>query len=125
MLDTIQHNVRRLLAVALCAVSLNVGCAKDAGLPQTAQAPTRTTPEDSIGVATMEADGTIVLTLRASTPGGIRGETQLRYPRDHEEYDAVLKHLGGLRPGESKPVPPWPDPRGGWPVDAAPAAGRL
>ena len=62
----------------------------------------------SIGSATMESDGTIVLQLRAEGPG-VRGDAQLRYPRDHKQYDSVLEHLGGLRPGESKPVPPWPD----------------
>ncbi len=62
----------------------------------------------SIGSATMESDGTIVLQLRAEGPG-VRGDAQLRYPRGHKQYDSVLEHLGGLRPGESKPVPPWPD----------------
>src|SRR5690606_14793848 len=63
---------------------------------------------DSIGVATMESDGTIVLDLRATGPG-VRGDARLRYPKDHAEYDSVLKHLGGLKPGQKKPVPPWPD----------------
>lgn len=63
----------------------------------------------SIGVATMEADGTIVLMLRAEGPGAARGDARITYPRGHKEYDSVLQHLGGLKPGESKPVPPWPD----------------
>jgi hypothetical protein len=98
-----------MLAVAVCVATLAGACAKDA---RTMQQPTSATPEESIGVATMEADGTIVLMLRATAPGGLLGEAQLRYPKGHEQYDAVLKHLGGLRPGESKPVPPWPDPPG-------------
>ena len=61
----------------------------------------------SIGVATMEPDGTIVLDLRAEGPG-VMGDAQLRYPKSHAEYANVLKHLGGLKPGESKPVPPFP-----------------
>jgi hypothetical protein len=65
-------------------------------------------PPKPIGVATMEADGTIVLQLRA-VEGGAVGEALFRYPKDHPEYAAVLKHLGGMRPGQSKPVPPWPD----------------
>lgn len=63
----------------------------------------------SIGVATMEADGTIVLQLRAEGPGPVLGDGRLTYPRRHKDYDMVLKHVGGLKPGESKPVPPWPD----------------
>ncbi len=61
-----------------------------------------------IGSATMKEDGTILLQLRAEGPGGIRGDALLTYPPGHPEYKKILKHLGGLRPGEEKPVPPWP-----------------
>jgi hypothetical protein len=61
-----------------------------------------------IGVATMKPDGTILLQLRAEGPGGIRGDALRVYPPTHPRYEKVLKHLGGLAPGESKPVPPWP-----------------
>jgi hypothetical protein len=64
--------------------------------------------QDSIGKATMEGDGTIVLTLRAEGPDAV-GDALLRYPRSHASYDEVLAHLGGLEPGETKPCPPWPD----------------
>lgn len=63
----------------------------------------------SMGVATMEADGTIVLQLRAEGPDPALGDGRLTYPRSHKDYDMVLKHVGGLKPGDSKPVPPWPD----------------
>ena len=63
----------------------------------------------SIGQATMQDDGTIILRLRAETEDGAVGESLFTYsPADHD-YRAVLEHLGGLKPGESKPVPPWPD----------------
>lgn len=62
----------------------------------------------SIGVATMQSDGTIVLELRAEGPD-IRGDARIVYPKDHPQYKSVLEHLGGLEPGQSKPVPPWPD----------------
>jgi hypothetical protein len=61
----------------------------------------------SIGVATMEADGTIVLQLRA-TEDGVHGEGYFRYAPGHKDYSMILGHVGGLRPGESKPVPPFP-----------------
>ena len=70
---------------------------------------TLTIEETSIGSATMTADGTIVLSLRAEGPGAVIGDTQLRYPKNHPDYQKILAHLGGLQPGESKPVSPWPD----------------
>ena len=63
----------------------------------------------SIGSATMQADGTIVLQLRATDGTGMRGDARLTYPPDHAQYAKVLAHLGGLGPGEEKPVPPWPE----------------
>jgi hypothetical protein len=63
----------------------------------------------SIGIATMDGSGTIVLQLGANE-GGIHGHARLVYPPTHPEYTNILRHLGGLTPGESKPVPPWPDP---------------
>ena len=66
-------------------------------------------PEASIGVARMEADGTIVLQLRAEGPGGSIGDALMRYPVGHPQYREILQHLGGLEKGQSKPVPPWPE----------------
>jgi hypothetical protein len=60
----------------------------------------------SIGVATMTADGTITMRVRSLPPGPI-GEATLEYPPSNPRYQDILKHLGGLAPGESKPVPPW------------------
>lgn len=61
----------------------------------------------AIGVATMLPDGTIVLELRATGAGGTVGHGRLTYPPQHPDHAMVLRHLGGLRPGETKPVPPW------------------
>jgi hypothetical protein len=66
----------------------------------------------TVGVATMESDGTIVLQLRTPSDSGPLGEALFTYPTDHPEYQSVLDHLGGLSPGEAKPVPPWPDAPG-------------
>jgi hypothetical protein len=62
-----------------------------------------------IGNAAMAEDGTITLYLRAESPGGIVGDGRLVYKKDDKGYAEVLEHLGGLQPGQSKPVPPWPD----------------
>jgi hypothetical protein len=64
---------------------------------------------ESIGVASMEPDGTIVLRLIARGAGGMTGEGLLRYPRSHPQYKEILDHVGPMRPGESRSVAPWPD----------------
>jgi hypothetical protein len=65
--------------------------------------------EKPIGMATMREDGTVVLDLRAEGPHGETGLAQAVYPPSHPQYREVLQHVGGLRPGEQKLVPPWPD----------------
>jgi hypothetical protein len=62
----------------------------------------------SIGVATMSEDGTITLVLQAQGQGAA-GDGRLVYPKSHPQYQEVLTHLGGMKPGEQKPVPPWKD----------------
>jgi hypothetical protein len=62
-----------------------------------------------IGSARMLDDGTIVLDLRAEGPKGTLGDMRLVYAKSHKDYAMVFKHLGGLKPGETKPVPPWPE----------------
>jgi hypothetical protein len=57
----------------------------------------------------MKPDGTIVLQLRATDPASVvMGDAQFEYPPGHPRYEEVLEHIGGLEPGEEKPVPPWP-----------------
>ena len=73
-------------------------------------APHRPDPaNDCIGSATMAADGTITLKLRAEGHRGEIGDAALAYPPDHAKYREVLEHVGGLKPGEDKCVRPWPD----------------
>lgn len=62
---------------------------------------------ESIGIAYMQPDGTIVLTLRASGPGLAMGDAQFKYTLSDPKYQDVIRHLGGLKPGETKAVPPW------------------
>jgi hypothetical protein len=57
----------------------------------------------------MKPDGTIVLRLRSSDDAGRVAEGLISYPPGDPRYEEVLKHLGGLKPGEDKPVLPWPD----------------
>ena len=57
----------------------------------------------------MPPDGTIHLRLRAPLPGGGSGEGEFDYKPGDPDYQQILAHLGGLKPGETKPVRPWPD----------------
>ena len=42
--------------------------------------------------------------LRVTAP---IAEAQLVYAPDDPQYEEIKHHLGGIKPGESKPVPPW------------------
>lgn len=111
------------VGVAFAATAM-AACAKSAAPPAPEQAPAAAvtavtvdaapatpdatpTPPEPIGVATMQADGTIVMDLRATGPG-VMGDARITYPKDHKDYQMVLDHLDGLAPGETKPVPPFP-----------------
>jgi hypothetical protein len=61
---------------------------------------------DSVGRAKMSADGTITLQLRSLWPDPV-AESELVYPPDDPQYEEIKHHLGGIKPGESKPVPPF------------------
>jgi hypothetical protein len=63
---------------------------------------------DFIGTASMWPDGTIQLQLRAADGSGSMGDALLTYPKNHLEYQMILDHLDGLRPGEQKPIKPFP-----------------
>ena len=62
--------------------------------------------QQSIGTATMRQDRTIVLDLIARGPG-LLGDARLTYSPSDPNYEAILRHLGGLRPGEVKQFQPW------------------
>jgi len=67
------------------------------------------TAPTSIGIATLNADGSLTLQLRAEGPSGARGDAQFVYKPTDPMYQKMLDHVGGLKPGETKPVPPWPE----------------
>ena len=65
------------------------------GLPEAVGTPPRTTLAVTI------------LDLVARS-GSATGHGRLVYPPDHPDHGMILRHLGGLRPGETRPVPPFP-----------------
>ena len=60
---------------------------------------------DAVGAATMSADGVLTLRLRAMAFDSIPAREELYAPGD-SLYDEATRHLGGIAPGQSKPVPP-------------------
>ena len=68
-----------------------------------------TSQKKSIGSATMRPDGVLELKLRAEGPGGMIGDSLVTYAPDDVNYKKVLAHLGGIKVGETKPVPPFDD----------------
>ena len=74
-----------------------------------AAVPTESKAElEYIGSATMSADGTIILHLNRTSDGQFLDAT-FTYKIGDPEYQKTLAHIGGLKPGETKPVRPWPD----------------
>jgi hypothetical protein len=59
-----------------------------------------------VGTAEMLDDGTLALHLRLNSDGTAVNDT-LTYKVSDRAYDDILRHLGGLRPGESKQFRPW------------------
>jgi hypothetical protein len=56
----------------------------------------------SIGTAVMSADGTITLNFTGPIMHGV-----LAYHRGNPQYARILSHIGGIQPGQKKPVPPF------------------
>ncbi len=83
-----------------------------AGLAGSASAQNKSSDEipcaaiDSIGTAEMANDGTITLHLRSLWPDPI-AEGELIYAPDDPQYADIKQHLGGIAPGDVKPVKPW------------------
>lgn len=70
--------------------------------------------EGPVGFAKLQPDGVIVLDLilyfdDGQGPPAVGHVRRLLKPGD-PRYEATLQHVGGLRPGETKAVPPWPAP---------------
>jgi hypothetical protein len=68
--------------------------------------PLPTWPE-SVGVARMAPDGTVTAYLRSEAPGQPIAEAKTIYKPGDPKYDEMVAHIGGIKPGEEKPIPPW------------------
>jgi hypothetical protein len=65
-------------------------------------------PADDVGSAYMEADGTLEMRLRTETDDGTIGEAYLVIAPADPRYAAMVKHLDGIKPGEGRPIKPFP-----------------
>ena len=61
-----------------------------------------------IGTASMAADGSVTINL-GMTGDGKYVDGTFTYKINDLDYEKILKHIGGLKPGETKPVTPWRD----------------
>src|SRR2546429_9400298 len=62
----------------------------------------------SVGVATMLENGTILIGIRGPAPDGPLQAVLMIEPGD-TNYQQIIDHVGGLKPGETKSIPPWPN----------------
>lgn len=60
---------------------------------------------DSVGSAKMREDGTIALRLHTLWPQPFAESLHVYAPND-PQYGFIKRHLGGISPGQTKPVPP-------------------
>ena len=65
-------------------------------------------PEPSVGVARMLENGTILIGIRGPGVDGPLQAVLMVEPGD-TNYQQIIDHVGGLKPGETKSIPPWPD----------------
>jgi hypothetical protein len=90
------------VALLLCAYSVVPAAAQfKKDLP-----PVTCATLDSIGVADMAADGTITLHLKSLWPDA-HEDSDLTFAPDDPQYNEIKRHLGGIDPGQSKPIPPF------------------
>jgi hypothetical protein len=92
----------RFSIVAFCAVGMLVSANASLGQSNSQQKP------QYIGEALMAADGTISVDL-FMTGDGTPLHGHFIYKTTDRDYEMIIRHLGGIKPGETKPVPPFPN----------------
>jgi hypothetical protein len=71
----------------------------------------KTNPE-TVGVAYLAEDGALEVTLRATGEEGgepIVGDAQFAFQRGTLDFEKFVKLVGGIKKGETKPIPAMPD----------------
>src|SRR5690349_7174175 len=107
-------NLRGPASVLLLAFSGEVLAAEEAPSARSENP----TAQNSIGIARMLADGTILDGVGA----GDRAQAVMQLRPGDTHYQPLLDHVGGLKPGETKHIPPWPEPAPQHSTEAPPPA---
>ena len=94
-----QRELHYIITTALFALT---ACAQGGGLKSTKNG-------DTVGIATMDTDRTLHLDLRSVECDGSEAAALVDYKVDDPHYAEVLSHIGGVEPGQRKPVPAWPE----------------
>jgi hypothetical protein len=92
-------SILALLSALLAATPAAVVTAAESDPPIPCEAIER------VGTATMSADGVITLRLHALWPQPY-SESEHAYAPGDPHYGFIKRHLGGIAPGQAKPVPP-------------------
>jgi hypothetical protein len=71
--------------------------------------PDSDTPQD-VGMAEMDKDGTLRLYLRTEETDGTIGEMMMTVVPQDPKYAGMVAHLSGIKPGQAKAIPPFPEP---------------
>jgi hypothetical protein len=79
----------------------------DAEIPSVPPRPEDADMPESVGVASMRADGTLEMQLRTVAADGTIGESMLLVGPKDPRHAQMVKHLGGIKPGQGKPIPPF------------------
>jgi hypothetical protein len=98
-----RHGCLHIAAGAALILASNGGAFAAADEDKTREEPA----ERSIGVATQEPDGTILLQLRAASDGDAVGDALVRYPPNDVNYTKIARHVGPIPRGGSVPVRPF------------------
>jgi hypothetical protein len=83
-------------------------CVADTGSAQDVRTSDARPSMPYAGSAAMQDDGSLSLHLRVTSDGKPFDGT-VTYKVSDRAYDSVLRHLGGLQPGETKEFRPWKD----------------
>ena len=62
-----------------------------------------------IGLATIDSEGTITVQARSEQEDGTIAHSQFEYVLTHVEYSSIKNHIGELKVGQWKRIPPWND----------------
>lgn len=87
------------VSLALCLSLLFAGCQSEKP-----PAPVEVVGE-TIGSAHLTKEGLLEVMLRAEGENGMVGDAFFVYKKGSPQYQQMIKHVGGLKRGESKPVP--------------------